>query len=480
MKCLKFILNPFADGKRAFAMIGAVAILLLGSSCANLKSTELTSEYNTRRNENSSGSVTGGRPRMGSTPLLRYYLPIPYIQVYAYEIKVLGKETIRFGARAVALPDLNKPILLDNNFSFFVKHDLQVELSDEGFLRHIAYNREPQAAQAVGKIAQTVASFMSPVPFPFKGDGDFPEFSRLIFQRNYSLMDLLEMGDVIELGPRKFSLIARLPGGAEGVSDRKQLRYNPTPTTDSDISLKRIKGVYHRPLIPIEIEITQTEFSKPNYRLASVGRLGLTNTATVTVPKENISAILHGFKKVGPNQPLNAEVQVNAEVRNPEIPSDQLFFKLSNAANNPPIAGQIELRGDTNLDSRNLVVTVSTTDSAENNSNAVDIGIGEVPLLQQIVVFAPDPAVVDAYYFPTTFFAKQSAELWFSGGSVSEVRAANEGELMGLIDGILGPAKTSIATVNGIFTVNVNHRNEGRSSDDGKGTGNGSGRIIKE
>ena len=64
--------------------------------------------------------------------MMRYYLPTPYIQVYAYEVRLLGRETLRVGFRPVSVPDLEQAYLVDHTYGMFFEDRLQVTTSQKG------------------------------------------------------------------------------------------------------------------------------------------------------------------------------------------------------------------------------------------------------------------------------------------------------------------------------------------------------------
>ena len=374
--------------------------------------------------------------------MVRYYLPVPYVQVTVYEVRSLGETRLHPVVRSTAVPDVAHPILMTDDYSMLVEHGLRVTLSREGFLERVSYSRKPKALEAAGAVARAVLSAVAPVPLPFKGDPDFPEFSRVVFQKNYPLCDLLRCTEentgccgskdvnnvhVENIAGREFHISAKLlNGGRKGPCSG----FSFYPTTNSsecalpDILGKRVSGFYHRPLVPVEVTLKE---------------------------QGNNSAEIQGepvlVKKVG------ADLQVFAGHKPPD---ENASPKLELVA--APWNG---LAGGTNLIKAHLKPAHS-------------------PVEQHEIIYCADPQQVDAFYFPMVHVAPQELDLRFSAGTVYDVRSHRESEVMAAVNSLLGVPGAAIGTVSGIFTVNVHHDGEGKANGGSKDPGGNRPPIEKE
>ena len=128
---------------------------------------------------------------LGTANLIYYFLPKPYIQVYAYKLKIGTVENLHYGIRSIGVADSSHPILLQHDYNIFREDNLQVSTSAEGLLERVALRRDPKVVETGVAIAKAVLSVMAPIPLPFKGDAGFPEFSKLVFKENFPLESLL-------------------------------------------------------------------------------------------------------------------------------------------------------------------------------------------------------------------------------------------------------------------------------------------------
>jgi hypothetical protein len=269
---------------RPLTLISLTAISLLVASCANVGSGELTKNLNTRIGTDGSPRMRPAlpgepfetkHPRSGRVPVTRYYLPVPYVEVVAYQTRVLNQERIQFAIHPVALPDVTKPLLFEEDHeTFFVESKLRVVTSPEGFLERITYGREPKSAQAAAGLARAALSVVAPTPLPFKGDDGIPEFSRVVFRKSFPVAPLLhqslvddgniengcppsppDQGVCFSVGTRQFRLTANVPGLQP--KGPEHLTYYPSPTNHQYNNLPYIRGFYHRPLLPVSVSISE-------------------------------------------------------------------------------------------------------------------------------------------------------------------------------------------------------------------------------
>ncbi|MBL9139090.1 MAG: hypothetical protein JNK85_24695 [Verrucomicrobiales bacterium] len=182
-------LAPARMARRMFALVG---VMILGfSACTG----RLTSVPGVSRENGPSGRVVkrGGHSyfeaRDRTARLGPYYLPKPYLQIYVYESGLLGDRRPQVGYRAISIPDLSRPIYLEQNYTWASEDKVQVLFSEEGFLERVVYSREPKSADVAVAVGRAVASVLAPVPLPLplKGIGDLPEYSRILFTTNLPL-----------------------------------------------------------------------------------------------------------------------------------------------------------------------------------------------------------------------------------------------------------------------------------------------------
>ncbi len=404
-----------------FLLIGCV---YLAGCYSNTYSVKLDQVSNTRSKLTPVGpgdALLGGRKGV-----VRYFLPIPYVEVVIYEVKSFGKVELHPVIRSAAVADVANPILLVDRYLWTVEHDLKVELSPEGFIDRISYQRKPKAAEAIGALARAALSAVSPVPLPFKGDADFPEYSRVVYQHSFPLEVLLEASPTT-IGPingRYFDLSVQRAGGKERGTPAGYSGY-PTASPTNTMEFGRFPGdpgVFHRPLAPFEV--TLSELAIPS--ATDAGRV------------VNLERSGRNIKVYDPNLPAGAEPLMTFQdlpPRNPvRVPGQKVTAILVPA------------------------------------SSPIDI---------QQIVYCPDPQQVDLIRFPEVWLATRELDLRFSAGTVREIRVHHESEIMAAVNAILGPANSVTATASGIFTVNVHHDGERPSSGD-KGTRGGGNQQPKE
>jgi hypothetical protein len=288
-------------------------------------------------------------------------------------------------------------------------------------------------------------SAVAPVPLPFKGDPDFPEFSRVVFQKSYPLDALLcctatnnqncapnsltncVTNQVVEIiAGRKFQLTAKLLA-SDRLGFRSGFSHYPTDTPQQNLSAMGgmgIAGFLHRPLVPVQVTLEE---------------------------QGNINAEIQGepvlVKKVG------VDLQVFAGHKPPDENASPKLELLAAPWNG--------LSGDTSFTKAYLRPAHS-------------------PILQQEIIYCADPQQVDAFYFPKVWVAPQELDLRFSAGTVYDVRSHRESEAMAALNALLGVPGSAIGTVSGIFTVNVHHDGEGKANGGSKDPGGNRPPIEKE
>lgn len=274
-------------------LLAVTVVGLLAASCASVSSTPMSKDYHFRNGTEQQRKdanfdyappardrTPGKKPRRGEASVTRYYLPTPHVTVRAYEVRVLGQTRLHFTTHATALPDLDHPLLLEHNYSFAVKTALRVTTSPEGFLERVTYGREPQTAQAIAAMAKAALSVAAPVPLPFKGDLDFPEFSRLVFEKSYKLEKYKE--PIPEtIGQRHFKIALESKGTGTEAKYSGHLK-------DPSNSLSSIPGFYYRPLIPVKVSIQQTKLGESAATpVATSAKLTDVITVSAVVPKQD-------------------------------------------------------------------------------------------------------------------------------------------------------------------------------------------------
>jgi hypothetical protein len=404
--------HPFAQFPPRLTFWGALLLALATSSCSNLRTTGLNNDYDTRTRPGQRMRVWR-KPSFGSSPLIRYYLPIPYIQVYAYEVRLLGKETLRVGFRSVVAPDLNNPLLIDHNFGGLVDDNLQITTSPEGLLEYVGYRREPKVVQAAATVARMALSMGAPLPGSFKGDDGLPEFSRLVFKKNYKIEDcgMLCPTQVLISG-RCFEISA----------DRLESVKSKEASFATEDFKHSARGLYHRPLMPVVVTIRELhsgDKARPNSREL----LRATNN-------------LPGLPFV-----LNEPTSPNRKAAVLDKPSEDEREAIE------------KLKGNTT----NLV-------ALERSETAIHISD---------VVYCPDPSRVDTFFIPTAIFAPQAFEIQLAGGSVYDVKVRRRSEVLALVDGLNEFAGSFVRVPANLFTFTVVHENGsgGGSFDGGIGSG---------
>ncbi len=388
-------------------LLAVTVVGLLAASCASVSSTPMSKDYHSRNGTEQQRKDAnfdyaapardrnpGKKPRRGEASVTRYYLPIPYVTVRAYEVRVLGQTRLHFTTHATALPDLAHPLLMEHNYSFAVKTALRVTTSPEGFLERVTYGREPQTAQAIAAMAKAALSVAAPVPLPFKGDLDFPEFSRLVFEKSYKLGDIKK--PVPEtIGQRHFEITL----DSEGTGTAAKYSGHPE---DASNSLSSIPGFYYRPLIPVKVSIKQTAFGESSA------------TPVVVAPEMATSPIT-----------------VQSALTSPTIPDQSvpgpLLFKIE--PHSPPSGYYPNAK----------LVTPET------------------PVAIETYVYCADPRQVDAFFFTKNFLAAQDVDLKFSAGNLYEVRAKRDSDLMAIANIPLDVVGSVFGSIGGLLKVDVQH-----------------------
>lgn len=395
-------------------LLAVTVVGLLAASCAMVTSTPMSKDYNSRNGTKSQrkkanfeqappvGKVDPNKkPRRGQANVTRYYLPIPYVTVRAYEVRVLGQTRLHFTTHATAVPDLAHPLLLEHDYSFAVKTALRVTTSTEGFLERVTYGREPQTAQAIAAMAKAALSVAAPVPLPFKGDLDFPEFSRLVFEKSYNLEEFTNPAPVI-IGQRHFEIDLSAVG--KGVA----ARYSGHPDDANDL-LSSIPGFYYRPLIPVKVSIKQTPSGESSA------------TPVVVAPEMATSPITVQSALTSPTTPDQS------------VPGP-LLFKIE--PHTPPSGYYPNAK----------LVTPET------------------PVAIETYVYCADPRQVDAFFFTKNFLAAQDVDLKFSAGNLYEVRAKRDSDLMAVANIPLDVVGSVFGSIGGLLKVDVQHHGAGSDS----------------
>ncbi len=366
--------------------------------------------------------------RTGSSALVRYYLPVPYVQVYAYEVRLLGKDTLRVGFRPVVAPDTEHPFLIDHNFSSLVDDNLQITTSPEGLLEYVGYRREPKVVEAAGALARAALSMAAPLPGPFKGDDGLPEFSRLVYKENFKVT---QGGKHLDGGNPVSSHCVYIAGRMFNISTALLTEESSMKSESSGTNVYRrsVRGLHHRPLMPLRVTVSELGSTDPGQAPSREFVFGSTN--------------------------LSNEIRFSSPIDSSR-PSGALRFPNQNERRN--LAGSGIDSSSTNL------LVLEHTEAAINISD---------------IVYCPNPELVDTFFIPTAFIAPQSFEIQLAGGSVYDVKIHRRSEVLAFANGVSEFTGSFVRIPAGLFTFTVVHESKsadgimGDSSDGGgKSPGN--------
>ena len=390
----------------------------------------------------------------------RYYLPIPHLEVYAFESALVRNDQfLQIVVRPVVKPDVTQPLALTQNYSAWVQQNLNVSFTPEGFLEHVALYREPKQAEAAVAIGRTVMALAGPVPLPVKGLPELPEFSKLVYQR---LFPLCAFAPVKGQGA---SVSTNLT--IKGAPYQLTVSYASNPSTTNYLTisgsakdLKCFGGVYYRPLIPVTVTLQQQAkvlgspvettlqfISEPQDPALKTVLTAATNTkATITITNDTVTT-LHVTTPLpnGHNDRISSSYATHGTM------------KSSTDAGGQKLQGTLGIVADSQDDPNGL-------------------------RLEQ-VLYCPDPSTIDRFKVPGSLLAKQGVDLRFSGGTLYEIEASRDSEW-------LEAAKVPLQIVGGVaaapsavfnFKVEMTHKDESakrRSGD--KDPGRGSNPPPKE
>lgn len=423
---------PDSQPKQWVATACYLALGFVVSSCSGITSTTQDSNYSTH-----TGTVRPIQamksPRLGGSPLLRYYLPIPYIQVYAYEVRLLGKETIRIGFRPVVAPDIEHPFLIDHNFGSLVEDNLQITTSPEGLLEYIGYRREPKAVEAAAAVARAALSFAAPLPGPFKGEDGLPEFSRLVFKQNYPVLNDGTVRTNFQTAGRSFHLEAALLN----TTDRVKQASSKVETNLMN-SKTQVAGIHHRPLMPLTVTITEQAGSKDaraSRREVMLMALGGANPA-----RENALASVISKQDFG-----GSEWELEFKEFSDNKPT---VFSIRNLTDEERNRIQKQLNPDP---------TVPATNRTSVPQNLIGVTFKEAPISISDIIYVPNPNQIDTFFLPKPIFAPQSYELNFAGGSIYDVKVRRKSEVLSFVNGVTDFAGSFVRVPANLFTFTVVH-----------------------
>ncbi len=378
------------------------------TSCAGARSTRIDADYDTRQGDKQLREKSA-KVRFGESPMMRYYLPTPYIQVYAYEVRLLGRETLRIGFRPVSVPDLEQAYLVDHTYGMFFEDRLQVTTSPEGLLEYVGYRRVPKQVEAAATAARMALSFAAPLPGPLKGEDGLPEFSRLVYRKNFRVEDLFQKPrEFFEVGSRKFELSARM----------------------LSLSANIPQDVTNR-VLDVEARGQKAEFPK--------------------VPKERF--VQKGFLH-RPLMPLEVSIQECKRETNGVVTEVTTSSELARSVTVSSTDGQ-----------KREILTLTPVD----RSTAL-LTRHEAAIQLSEIVYCANPWEVDTFFVPGAIFAKQSFELRLAGGSLYDARVSRDSEVMGLLGGIGDVAGGALRIPAQLFTFTVVHED---ATGGGEGSGVG-------
>ncbi len=401
--------------------------------------------------------------------MTRYYLAEPYIQVYAYETRLLGRDTLKIGVRSISIPNPREGYLIDHNYNWTVDDNLQITTSPEGLLEYIGYRREPRAAAAVAAAARMAVSLAAPLPSPLKGEDGLPEFSRLVYSKNIKLTELLACNSQeFHAGGRTFRIAAKsdspLIKDIYTQETQKPGNLNWTETasvilsarTDIDNANKRslpresVKGVHYRPLLPVAISVEEMH---SNDRKRTAQLLALKETPTDEIPVQLLGReVIPNTRGDTTNSYLSGNIKFNNLSSNPTRIG---YFPTENSIELIPASG-----GETVLRIKEVEHPNATPGNAR---HLVEIERGEAPISLEEIVFCPDPFVVDTFFIPSTFVAPQAYELHFAGGSVYDVIVTRKSELMSAVGSISEVVGDVARIPANIFTFTIVHEDKDKS-----------------
>jgi hypothetical protein len=361
------------------------------------------------------------------------------VQIYAYEVRLLGKETLRVGFRPVVAPDIQHPFLIDHNFGSLVEDNLQITTSTEGLLEYVGYRRDPKVIETATAVARAALSFAAPLPGPFKGDDGVPEFSRLVFKTNIAVPKCLRSTNTIQIAGRTFDVT-----------------FSPTIDNVGDISrnsekqeavLKpkaQVAGIHHRPLMPLNVAIV--EQAGANEHRAK--------------RREIMSVVLGGRDPALEKKSKDALTQDEATKKDwvlkfaPYKNSDQTVFTLSPLTPRERDGIAKEAQGATNPPPNK---TVQPLEAAAVPDNLIGVDFIEAPIAISDMVYIPNPNEVDTFFLPKSWFAPQSYEINLAGGSIYDVKVRRKSEALAFVNGVTEFAGSFVRVPANIFTFTVVH-----------------------
>ncbi len=159
------------------------------------------------------------------------------------------------------VPDTEHPIALQHDYGMFHDDRLRVTKTSEGLLARVSYRREPKYVDSAVAIAKAVLSVAGPVPLPVKGDDGFSEFSKLVFEQNVALGDIMGKKQLAERDKHEHTLVGdhQLNIQAEALFNypkgelKKSAKKPSYPTSDLPL-----EGIYYRPLVPVRVTLTES------------------------------------------------------------------------------------------------------------------------------------------------------------------------------------------------------------------------------
>lgn len=384
---------------------GFLLLALLLASCAPLRSVSKATRDH----------------KGGKRQLQRYYLPSPYIEVFAYEVRLLNRETLRVGFRPVSVADTTQSYFIEHNVGTFFEDRLRTIVSPEGLLEYVGYSRTPKQVETFAGAARIGLSFVAPLPGGLKGEDGIPEFSRLVYRRSFSVTHLLKTGEVpIEIGDREFKLFASLPFPVQGLPTNvaklrveqagdDELKYR-NEAINGDLGghppTKEATGFIHRPLMPLRIRITETSVEENGTQVGAIGvRMKTDANGAITI--------------------------------------------LS--TNNPPVA----------------LLQVKPTAREQGSATTRDAILhrNEAPITLNEIVYCANPWVSDVFLVPGAVLARQSCELRLAGGSLYDVRLSRDSEAYAFIGSLGDVAGGAIRIPANLFTFKVIHEGSSDAND---------------
>lgn len=272
----------------AIAALGLMLLAVVGNGCVNLKTRE---------------AVPGSQRKNGKSRLLTYHLADPYVQVYCYRTKLGTTDNLHVGIRSIGVPSRTRAYQLIHDGSISRDDRLRITVGPDGLLERVALRNDPKLVDTAVAVGRAVLSVAAPVPLPFKGGEDYPEFSKLVYKENLPLEKLLKKDDQDAYTPgliiggfanqhskRKIRIYA-LPLGADKADDclNKQLRKalcgdscvkaseqadeQPKKSSKPSHTRNTEKVIHYRPLIPIVVTVEEVDDNPPQTILSTVSEV---------------------------------------------------------------------------------------------------------------------------------------------------------------------------------------------------------------